>query len=237
MPGLTDVRAQRSWARVAGFMFLFVLASSIAGLVVTSSVGTGQSFAEQTAQIVASETVFRIGLVLALLGSLSTVLLAVALFVTVRPIDGNLALLGLLLRVGEAAIGGVGIALAFAELHVRAASVGGGGLATAEWQALAGAFDTSATTEVAAIFFSCGSTVFFFLLLRSRYIPHAIAGIGLLGSPLYAALWTGRLIAPDVSWLAPYASVPILIAELSAGLWLLFRAVAVPNPTAAGAPR
>jgi hypothetical protein len=208
-------------------MYLFVLGCSIAGLVVTSMVGAGLGFVERSAAIVASESQFRFGLVLALVGSLSTVVLAVALYVTVRPVDRNLGLVGLLFRTAEAAIGGAGIAVSFAVLQVRSAAAVGEGFAADEWQGLAEALNGVATTEVAAVFFSVGSTVFFYLFLRARYIPRLLAAVGLFGSVCYAALWVGRLLVPDVSWLVPFASVPILIAEVVGGLWLLLRSIDV----------
>lgn len=232
-----DMDTQRAYARLAGFMYLFVLATSITGLIVTSSVATGPGFAERSAQIVASESLFRVGLVLALVGSLSTVLLAVALYVTVRPVDKNLALVGLLFRVCESAIGATGLALSFGILQLRSATAAGDAFAVGEWQALFNVFNGAATTEVAAIFFSVGSIVFFYLLLRSRYIPRVLAGVGLVGSAGYAAMWIARLIWPEVSWVAPIASVPILIAEVVGGLWLLFRGIDVPELATPGIPR
>jgi hypothetical protein len=231
-----DLDSQRAYARLAGFMYLVVLASSIAGLIVTSSVDAGVDFAERSARIAASEALFRVGLVLALVGSLSTVLLAVALYVTVRPVDRNLALVGLLFRVCESAIGATGLALSFGILQLRSATAAGDAFTTGEWQALFSIFNAAATTQVAAIFFSVGSTVFFYLLLRSRYIPRVLAGVGLVGSGCYAAMWIARLVWPEVSWVAPIGSVPILIAEVVGGLWLLFRAIDVPEPATAGDP-
>lgn len=237
MTDRTDSDTQRVYARLAGLMYLVVLASSIAGLIVTSSVGTGSGFAERSAQIVASESLFRVGLVLALVGSLATVLLAVALYVTVRPVDRNLALVGLLFRVCESAIGATGLALSFGILQLRAATAAEAGFTAGEWQALFDVLNGTATTEVAAIFFSLGSTVFFYLLLRSRYIPRVLAGLGVVASACYAAMWIARLIWPEVAWIAPIASVPILIAEVAGGLWLLCRAIDVPDVATPGTPR
>lgn len=237
MTDRTDLDIQRAYARLAGLMYLVVLTSSIAGLIVTSSVGAGPGFAERSTQIMASESLFRIGLVLALVGSLGTVLLAVALYVTVRPVDKNLALVGLLFRICESAIGETGLALSFGILQLRSATAAGAGFAAGEWQALFDVLNGAATTEVAAIFFSLGSTVFFYLLLRSRYIPRVLAGVGLVGSACYAAMWIARLIWPELSWIAPIASVPILIAEVLGGLWLLFRAIHVAGVSTAANPR
>lgn len=49
--GVTDRGAtgtQRAYARLAGFMILFVLASSILGLIATSSAGAGLGFVERS---------------------------------------------------------------------------------------------------------------------------------------------------------------------------------------------
>jgi hypothetical protein len=54
-----------------------------------------------------SELLYRIGLSSLLIGSLSTVFLAMGLYVAVKPIDKNLALLALLFRLVEATIFGV----------------------------------------------------------------------------------------------------------------------------------
>lgn len=228
--GRAEIDNQRAYARLAGLMYLVVLGTSITGLIATSSVGAGLGFAQRSAAIAASESLVRLGLTVALVGSLSTVALAVALYVAVRPVDGSLALVGLLFRVCEAAIGGIGIALSFGVLQLRTAAAAGEGFAPEAWQALFGVLDGVATTEVAAIFFSLGSTVFFYLLLRSSYIPRAIATVGVVGSVVYAALWITRLAGSDVTWLVPYASVPILIAEVAGGLWLLLRGIDVPTP-------
>ncbi|MBI2323856.1 MAG: hypothetical protein HYU87_02680 [Chloroflexi bacterium] len=59
----------------------------------------------------------------------------------------------------------------------------------------------------------------------------------LFGSVCYVALWIARLLAPDTSWLAPYASAPILVAEVVGGFWLLVRAIDVSAPVGAVNPR
>jgi hypothetical protein len=59
----------------------------------------------------------RIGVLFGLLGTLSTIVLAIGLYVTLKPVDGNLAMTALLFRLAEATIGGVVVVLAFATLQ------------------------------------------------------------------------------------------------------------------------
>src|SRR6266581_4237702 len=101
--------SQRAYARAAGLFYLLVLAFDIAGLVITSSIEGGGGFAASAGRVGASEVVYRLGLCLSLLGSMSTIPLAIGLYVTLKSVDGNLALTALLFRSAEAVIGAVGI--------------------------------------------------------------------------------------------------------------------------------
>ncbi len=100
---------QRAYARAAGLFYLLVLAFDIAGLVITSSIDGGGGFAASAGRVGASEVVYRLGLCLSLLGSMSTIPLAIGLYVTLKSVDGNLALTALLFRSAEAVIGAVAL--------------------------------------------------------------------------------------------------------------------------------
>jgi hypothetical protein len=159
--------SQRSYARLAGAMYLVVLVLDVGGAVIGTAVSGSGSFADISHRIIGAETLYRVGLCLALAGSLSTVVLAAALFATLRAFDANLASIALLFRVCEAAIGGMGIALAFWVLQINLASAQAGGFDTRQLGQLADLASHDATTQVAAIFFSLGSTVFFYAFWRS----------------------------------------------------------------------
>src|SRR2546428_2521162 len=142
---------QRAYARAAGLFYLLVLAFDIAGLVIASSIEGGGGFAASASRVGASEVVYRLGLCLSLLGSMSTIPLAIGLYVTLKPVDGNLAMTALLFRSAEAAVGAVGIVGAFAVLQIylqagRTAAFGADQL----W-ALIGMHPRGTTNDVAAI--------------------------------------------------------------------------------------
>src|ERR1700736_3504065 len=99
--------SQRRYARFAGFMYLVVLMFDIAGALIVSGIGGTGTFVEISNRITASELLYRIGLALALVGTLSTIPLAIGLYVAVKPAAANLALMALLFRVVEAATGAV----------------------------------------------------------------------------------------------------------------------------------
>ena len=144
--------AQRAYARLAGGMYLLLLVVDIAGVLITSSVAGAGSFGDISQRILASETLYRIGLCCGLVGSLVTILLAIGLYVTVKPVDGNLALMALLFRVVEAAIGAIGTILAFNVLQIHLAASHANAFDANQLGALA-TFSSGVGTDVGAIFF------------------------------------------------------------------------------------
>ncbi len=168
-------RTQHTYARFAGLMFLIVLAASIAGLLLSEIVAGSGTFDERAHRIIESEGLYRVALVCSLGGSLATILLATALYVAVKPVDGTLALVALLFRTGESVIGAVGIVTSFAVLQMGLAVRDAGAFDASQLGALASLLSAGASTEIAAIFFSLRSTVFFYVFLRSTYIPRALS--------------------------------------------------------------
>ena len=221
--------SQRAYARLAGLMYLLVLAFDITGLIIGAFVAGDGDFAAQAHRIVASETLYRFSLMLGLAGALSTVLLAVGLYVTVKPLDPNLATIGLVFRALEAAIGAVAIVGSFSALELYRAGMGQSPFNAAQLGALQQLAESGAGTSVAAVFFCVGSTVFFYLLSRSAYIPRLLSLWGLYSSLLYLVYWAFGLVVPDYPGaITIAASLPILVAEVSTGLWLLTRGIKTP---------
>ncbi|MEX1126513.1 MAG: DUF4386 domain-containing protein [Acidimicrobiia bacterium] len=188
-------RSQRAYARFAGLMYLVVLATHLAGVVLVTIITGDGAFDDRAQRIIASEELYRIALACSLAGSLFTVLLATGLYATLRPVDRNLATMALLFRTGESVVGPVGIATSFAVLHASLAVRDATAFDADQLGALASMFSSVATTEIAAIFFSLGSTIFFYVFLRSTY--KVMSAWGIFASLCYAALWFARLIVPD----------------------------------------
>ena len=224
-----NARSQRAYARLAGLMYLLVLAFDITGLIVGYFVAGDGDFAAQAHRIVSLEALYRFSLTLALAGALATVPLAVGLYVTVKPLDPNLAAMGLAFRALEAAIGAVAIVGSFSALRLYSAAAATGPFDAAQLGALQQLTESGAGTSVAAIFFCLGSTIFFFVLSRSTYIPRPLSLWGLFSSLVYLAYWWAGLIVGDLPGAVVIAaSLPILVAEVSTGLWLLIKGIKLP---------
>jgi hypothetical protein len=231
--------SQGSYARFAGVMYFFT-AFDVTGVVILSRVSGSGTFLDKAHSIAASETLYRIGLLLGLLGTMSTVLLAIALYVTLKPVDANLAMTALLFRLAESAIGGVAIVFSFVNLQIYLEAIHASAFDAGQLGALADLVSRTSAVgiNISVIFFSVGSTIFFYLFLRSNYIPRFLALWGVLGSLLCMAAFIGNLLLPQSSdALLGIGALPIGIAEPVLGLWLLIRGINTHAHASQGAGR
>jgi Domain of unknown function (DUF4386) len=233
-PGRIADNSQRAYARFAGFMYLFDFAFAVAGVVITSTITGNGSFLDTAHRIAASETLYRIGIVCGLVGNMSTILLAIGLYVTVKRVDENLAITALLFRVAESTIGGIVAVFGFVTLQIYLAANHANAFDTNQLGALAdlssrtSMFPSGVAIVVSVIFFCVGSAIFFSLFLRSAYIPRILAAWGVFASLLFLIAAVGSLIVPQSSGLLlGIGSLPIGIAEVSTGLWLLMRGIKI----------
>ena len=159
---------------------------------------------------------------LMLSGAILTVPLALGLYYAVRPIQNRLAVTALTFRLLEAALGLLSTLTAFTAVkaELTRSSFGQGSLDLAHW------IDS---TLFGAFVFTIGSTIFFYLFVRSGYIPRILAWWGLFASVVAFAACATHLVQPQFPAMTLYAWIPMLLAETSTGLWLLLKALKVPH--------
>jgi hypothetical protein len=218
-------------ARIAGFTFLAYIAAGITSMFLFRRAASGEGVAAKLAGIAAHATDVGVLVVLGLVQCFSALVLAVTLYAITRDQDGDLAMLGLVCRVGEGVIAALSIPAMLALFWLATAS-GAGAPDAAATHALA-AYLLRDDVALTATFFAVGSTAFAYLLLRGRMIPVPLAWLGVVASavlvvglPLQLAGWVHGPIA-SIMWL------PMLAFEVPLGLWLLTRGVAAnPHPSA-----
>jgi hypothetical protein len=206
----------------------FFTAFDIAGVVILSRISGSGTFLGTAHSIAAWETLYRIGLLCGLLGTISTVLLAIGLFVTLKPVDANLAMTALLFRLAESVIGGVASVFSFANLQIYLDANHPSAFSADQLGALADLVSRTSAVgiNISVVFFSVGSSIFFYLFLKSGYIPRFLALWGMLGSLLCLTVFVGNLLLSQSSdALLGIGALPIGIAEPVLGLWLLIRGV------------
>ncbi len=213
-------------ARIAGSTFLLYIAAGIAGMVVFGRATSGMGIADKLAGIAQHPTEVGITLVLGFVQCFAALILAVTLYAITREQDADIAMLGLVCRVGEGVIAGAGLTRTPALVWLATAG-GAGAPDTAAAHAL-GQYLLRGDMAVTATFFAVGSTLFSWLLLRGRMIPAALAWLGVFASvllvialPLQGA---GFLSGPITMliWL------PMFLFEVPLGVWLIVRGVAAP---------
>jgi hypothetical protein len=206
----------------------FFTAFDLAGVVILSRISGSGTFLDTAHNIAVSQTLYRIGLLSGLIGTLSTILLAIGLYVTLKPVDANLALTAVLFRLAETVIGGVAIVFSFASLQIYLEANHASAFDAGQLGTLADVVSRTSAVgiNISVIFFSVGSTIFFYLFLRSSYIPRFLALWGVLGSLFCMAAFVGNLLLPQSSdALLGIGALPIGIAEPVLGLWLLIRGI------------
>jgi hypothetical protein len=221
--------SQNQAARAAGLIYLLTNASAIsAQYYIRSRLIADGNAATTAANIMASERLFRLGIVLELFTFAAVIALAVALYALLRPVHRGLALLALSWRLVENAALAVMTFTSLNALQLLTPDPNLRPLAADRLQALAllsvWAHDDQYTTGL--IFFGLGSAVFCYLFFKSRYIPRALAAWGVFASLLTAASSLVFLLFPHAAlWAAPGCYLPIMTFEVITGFWLLVKGV------------
>lgn len=220
---------QRAYARLAGFLFLFVMAAFMAGELITSTIRGSGDIAEVARRVLASELLYRVGLLSLAIGAVAVLLLAFALYVTLEPVNRRLAQLALFARVGEAFIIGAVLVFRFATLRLYAAAQStGSGRFEDDQLAVLSSFAGSAYgsgVQIWMLFCSLGSVLFFYLFYRSRYIPRPLAAFGVFASFVLLIVSFGILLFPEHAGTLQYGWATSFVAEVTTGFWLLITGI------------
>ena len=215
-------------ARLAGCTFLFYIAVGITSMIVAGGAASGVGPAAKLASIAQHVPQMRIGILLNLLTTFSAIVLGVALYGITREEDQDLAALGLACRVGEGLLGASGIPQTLSRLWLATA---GADMDAAARNAIGTYLLMPDDGTLGAIFFSVGSAVFCYLLLRGRIVPVPLAWFGLVASVLLVVTLPLQLVGlvkgPFTSFLVMW--MPMLVFELAVAFWLLVKGAAAPT--------
>lgn len=220
------------YARLAGFLYLTIIVTSILSMIViqTPLIVDGDP-AATVARIKADETLFRAGLVYDMVMFAAVIALAWALYVILRGVDRNQALLGLLWRMAEAIVGAVGVL--FGVLIVLL--VHSKGLEPVQVQAWVEVLVSARAVgfDVTILFLSLGTIVYGRLLYRSRYIPRALAGLGIAAFVLMLAGALVDVLLPRYQDVVMIGWAPGIVFEAAIGVWLLVKGIQEREPVPA----
>ena len=223
--------AQRTAAKIVGFLYLFTMATSIVGFSLRGPLLVLGDSAQTARSIAASERLYRISIVSDLLTLAGVLILIWALYVVLKPINRNVALLAAFFRLVENSIVAVSTLSAFAVLALLS---GGDYLRAFDANQLKALVYTIAVRvhgagfNIGFVFLGLGSTVFAYLWLKSRYIPKALAALGIVSSLVLTIVTLAIMMFPRLEALGLSYTMPLGIYEVGLGLWLLVRGIRVP---------
>jgi hypothetical protein len=221
--------SRASNARLAGATFLFYIAVAFPDMLLFGRATAGKNTAEKLASIAQHASDLHLAVVLTMLSGLSALVLGVTLYAITRDEDQDLAMLAMACRIGEGILGVVGIPATLGLLWLASRP---GNVDSLEVQTLA-SFVLKRTPLAGAWFFSVGSTIFCWLLLRGRIVPTWLSWIGVLGSTLLVVTIPMQLAAVIGSPFTELVWAPMAVFEISVAFWLIFKGAAMPAPTRA----
>jgi hypothetical protein len=235
-------------ARIAGAAYLIQYVTSVyPEFYVRPALIVAGDAARTASNIVAHAQLFRVAIVSDLIAGVAVLVLNAALYQLLAPVHRGLARFAAFWRLVEVSVGSTIAVCGFVVLSLLSDAQPLQPFAPRELQGLAhvvlGARESG--YMILLLFFGLGSTIYMYLLVRSRYVPRALALIGLVGSALAAIFALTRMLFPAfvsgvfsaVRALPPAALVlialvlaPIVLFELAFGLWLLVKGVRTGAP-------
>ena len=228
----------QTYARLAGALFLVSMVAGGFGefFVPTELIVSGDATATAH-NIVASDSLFRLGFASYLVEAACDVALTLVLYVLLRPVHRELALLAVFFRLVSTAT------FAIAELFYFGASLilgGAGYLKTFSPDQL----DTLALLSlklygfgggIFMMFYGIASILLGYLIYRSGYLPKFLGGLLALGGLGFVIRNFALVLAP--AYASDLLLLPMTLAALSLTLWLLVRGVDVASWEARAAAR
>ena len=234
-PNIIDHLAPDKVARITGGFYLgFILASVLANALGHIGPGTAQQVYQA---ILTNGGSFRLGLVIALMSGFLFLVTAWGLYVLLRPVNKDLALLFLLLNaVGVAIQGASMLALVSPMLqgdggsHMQAYSA-------AQLQGLAYlSINVSKTGFITAqLFFGTWLFPLGYLVYNSRFLPRFLGVLLMLDGVAVVIWFLQTLLLPAYPAIHTPGLVVSFIAEVGLALWLLVKGVKV-RDSRAGPP-
>jgi hypothetical protein len=232
MPGIDTTnriadQSPRKTARMAGLFYLIFILTTVLATYVRSRFIVSGDAATTANNIVSSQGLFRVGFVTELVSAVFFVLAAWALYVLLKPVNKNLALLFLLLNLGGVAVECINALNLFAALQFLSGANYLNVFQTGQLQAMAMSFLNSYTSGfiIAQIFFSAWLLPLGYLVYKSRFLPKFLGILLILDFFGNLSWFLQFFLLPDYGILAYPGNVISFIAEISLTLWLLIMGV------------
>ena len=230
-------KPQRTAARIAGLAYpisFFIVVAANFGIFARLIIRGNP--AETARNILANETLFRIGIAGDILYCVGIVVLLTSLYMILKPVSQNLALVAAFGRLIHGLTWLVVSLNLFTALRLLNVADYSRALGQDQIPALAALYlSGSDAYYIGLLFWGLGATVCSYLWFKSNYISRALAAFGMISSAWCIACTFVYYIFPDFSnvvnlW---WFDSPMVVFELVLSFWLLFKGL---RPTGIAGP-
>lgn len=226
----------QTYARIAGLCYLFIIFLGITGqILVRNSLLVPGDAAASVANLVAHPTSWRLGIMSDLLMHIFDIPLMVILYLLFKPINKNLAVLGLAFNIIQTAV----LATNKLFLIVPLLMLGDSGyLAAFSAEQINSQIMLLVNLHnhgfaLGLIFFGMACLVYGHLIFNSGYFPKVIGILICVAGISYLITSITLIVFPTYAALASALFLLCLIGEFSFCLWLLFKGINLPKWEAA----
>ena len=224
-------QSPRKTARMAGFLYLMFIITFVLASYLRSRIIVFGDVATTANNIISSQGVLRLGFMSELFSALFFVLAAWALYVLLKPVNRNLALLLVLLNLGGVAIECINALNLFSALQFLSGASYLSVFQTGQLQALAMSFLNSYTNGfmITQLFFSTWLFPLGYLVYKSRFLPRPLGILLILDFFGILSWFLQFFLLPDYGILSYPGLAISFVAEFSISLWLLIKGVKEPE--------
>lgn len=213
--------------RLLGLMFVIVIVISLLSGLTLSSLNykmTGQpdNISETMISFSGNPTMVQMSIVGFLIEAVAIVLLTTLLYTTLKKQNKIIARWAFGLWIGEAVFLAVREINAFCLLFTSQEFVKAGAPASSHFQTLGSLFYKLLhfSYDVQMVFYCTGGILFYYLLLKSKYVPKVIPLYGII---VASVGFIGELVVIFGYDVPLYVFLPILPFELAIGIWLMIK--------------
>lgn len=179
--------------------------------------------------LLGQEGIFRVAIAVEFLMFVLVMVLSWALYVLLKPVNKNIALLGLIFRFGEALLGCVVIMFYFTVLLLLSGAEFLKAFEPTQLQALSHFFLKLSGVGYNILLFimGIGGIAYCYLFYTSNYIPRVLSAWGIITYATMVVYGFAKIAMHNPPSELVYAMVPGALFELIIGLWLVFKGITV----------
>lgn len=222
------VNLKNNYTKIAGITYaLIIIIATFPSMIF--DLGSLLKAKNAVENFVGQEGVFRIAIAIEFIMFVLVMVLSWALYVVLKPVNKNLALLGLIFRFGEALLGCVAIMFILTILMLLSGAEYLQAFEPNQLQALARFFTKLYGVSYYILLFimGIGGVVYCYLFYISGYIPKFLSIWGMITYSTMVLYGFINIAVHNAPSELAYAMAPGALFELIIGLWLVFKGISV----------